>query len=155
MNLVPWSDSVCHRLEKGRIPFAGSDLRGDLQNPSVVGWVRFYDTPAGVLILAEVKGLPRGEEKNRRLAGYEFYIKDGGDTYPCSYLPALYEKEGGAWCSVVTAKLNRFDLFDRELLLCEKTAGKAMGVSVAVGHIVAAETLSRKRSYAGSSIDAS
>lgn len=155
MNLVPWNDSLCHRLEKGRVAFASSDLRGGLQNPNVRGWVRFYDTPAGILILAEVRGLPRGEKKDRRLAGYEFYIKNGGEPYPCSYLPALYEKEGGAWCSVVTAKPNRFDLCDRELLLFEKTPGKAMGVPIAIGRIVAAATASQKRSYAGSSVDAS
>ena len=60
-----------------RRPDALADISGGRENPRLRGTVRFYQTPRGVLVLAEVFGLPdRGTRCERNI--FAFHIHAGG-----------------------------------------------------------------------------
>ena len=60
-----------------RRPDALADISGGRENPQLRGTVRFYQTPRGVLVLAEVFGLPdRGTRCERNI--FAFHIHAGG-----------------------------------------------------------------------------
>lgn len=113
---------LCH----GRRPFAIADIRGSACYPSVIGTVSFYATPAGVLISADLSGLPQTTKKGRgAVFGVCFASREsercGHCPKLCSVLPPLYERNGNAWCSVVTGKLSPSDLIDRRVILRERS----------------------------------
>lgn len=60
-----------------RRPDAQAELSGGPAEPRLGGTVRFYQTPQGVLVLAEVSGLP---DRARRCADrvFAFHIHSGG-----------------------------------------------------------------------------
>ena len=60
-----------------RGPDAQADIFGGEANPRLRGTVRFYQTPQGVLVLAEVSGLP---DTGARCKGsiFAFHIHSGG-----------------------------------------------------------------------------
>ena len=59
-----------------RRPDALADISGSRENPRLRGNVRFYQTPQGVLVLAEVSGLP---DRGRRCEDdiFAFHIHSG------------------------------------------------------------------------------
>ena len=60
-----------------RRPDAQADISGGRENPRLRGSVRFYQTPQGVLVLAEVSGLPdRGCRCEDNI--FAFHIHSGG-----------------------------------------------------------------------------
>ena len=60
-----------------RRPDAQADIAGGRENPRLRGSVRFYQTPQGVLVLAEVSGLPdRGCRCEDDI--FAFHIHSGG-----------------------------------------------------------------------------
>lgn len=121
-------------LCRGRSPFAIARLCGEENDSEVRGEVSFYSTPVGVLIHAHVSGLEEGAETGQTQNTYGLCLcdniqepcyarkKDGsgqrGNGYYsgiCSAMPALYEKSGQAWCSVLTGKISPADLSGRKL----------------------------------------
>lgn len=98
-------------LCRGRIPFAAAELEGCESFPSVGGRIAFFATPAGVVISAELWGLPR----NR--GGVLGFCLEERDRTPCSCLPLLYERGGEAWCTYLTGKLSPYGLSGRPIRL--------------------------------------
>ena len=65
-----------------RRPDAQADISGGRENPRLRGSVRFYQTPQGVLVLAEVSGLPdRGGRCEDNI--FAFHIHSGGSCTGC------------------------------------------------------------------------
>lgn len=60
-----------------RGPDARADIFGGEANPRLRGTVRFYQTPQGVLVLAEVSGLPDTGERCKDSI-FAFHIHSGG-----------------------------------------------------------------------------
>lgn len=60
-----------------RGPDAQADIFGGEANPRLRGTVRFYQTPQGVLVLAEVSGLPDTGERCKDSI-FAFHIHSGG-----------------------------------------------------------------------------
>ena len=121
------SKGLYGHLCQGRRPFAVADMRGGVCYPSVRGQVAFYATPAGVLISADLSGLPGGSGNGCGASVFGVCLESGREnacgSCPrlCSLLPPLYERNGNAWCSVVTAKLAPSDLTDRRVILRQRT----------------------------------
>lgn len=62
---------------RGR-PQAQTSITGSESYPGITGWVRFYQTNEGVIVYAEVNGLPRsGQPCQERIFG--FHIHQGTD----------------------------------------------------------------------------
>ena len=133
-------DHVCW----GRRPFAVAELRGNDGYPSVRGRVWFYATPAGVLISADLSGLPDTAEQNERM-GAAFRVclesEKGRSCHTprlCSLIPPLYGRNGSAWCEVVTGKLSPSDLNDCRVILRTRAerCAQACGSAIATGRVV-------------------
>ena len=59
-----------------RQPQAAADIAGSMDYPGISGTVRFYQTDAGTIVLAEVSGLPRSDDPcHGRVFG--FHIHEG------------------------------------------------------------------------------
>jgi len=162
LSFMEKQEALYHHLGKGRLPFASAELSGGERHPNVRGRIEFYATPAGTLILAEAQGLPGVSGTGRRSAVYEFYVKgqsESAHTYRCPQLPTLYEKEGRAWGSVVTAKLSVSDLHEKRLVLYQKEdVGEAWtdsAVETAVGTVSFAAPIVRRRTPVRSSAEVS
>lgn len=62
---------------RGR-PRAAAGIAGSMNYPDIAGTVRFYQTHAGVIVLAELSGLPQSERPcQERIFG--FHIHEGAD----------------------------------------------------------------------------
>ena len=62
----------------GRRPQARAVVRGSGRYPLIYGEVRFYQTTLGVVVLAEIMGLPDSENPCRAPI-FGFHIHDGGE----------------------------------------------------------------------------
>ena len=110
-------------------PQAMAKIKGSLIYPEIVGEAWFYQTPYGVLVMADVEGLPKQVDecrnpifafhihKGRSCTGnYEDLFADAGMHYnpkncPHPYhagdLPPLFGANGNAFMAVLS---NRFDV---------------------------------------------
>lgn len=112
-----------------RSPEARAEIRGGVDFPNILGFVRFYSTDRGVMVRAEIQGLPTEKDPCRnRIFG--FHIHSGhacegtaedpfadtlGHDNPmnCQHphhagdLPPLFENDGMAVMAVLT---NRFQI---------------------------------------------
>ncbi len=127
------------RLLSGR-PNAIALLRGGPEYPAIEGWVRFYDTPFGCLIAAEVTGLPHHEgECENHFFGFHIHEKgrcaggtpgepfaDTGAHYnphQCWHpqhagdLPPLMEEDGRAFLAVLAGQLTVREVLGRSVVL--------------------------------------
>ncbi|MBQ8780195.1 MAG: superoxide dismutase family protein [Oscillospiraceae bacterium] len=81
-----------------RQPYAAAILRGSAAYPDIHGSVRFYQTPNGVLIAAEVNGLPYSDEAcNHKIFGFHIHEGescDGNMHDPFSGAMSHYDPEG-------------------------------------------------------------
>ncbi len=124
----------------GRRPDAIALLRGGPEYQSIEGWVRFYDTPFGCMVAAEVVGLPHHEgacqnhffgfhiHQNGRCTGgtREEPFADTGTHYnpdQCRHpqhagdLPPLMEENGRAFMAVLAGQLTVRQVLGRSVVL--------------------------------------
>lgn len=124
----------------GRRPFAMARIFGSGDYPDVKGEVYFFATPAGVVVSAEVSGLPYDAEKKCRAEIYGFHIHNAGkctgtaeapfsdagahfDKNDCPHpahsgdLPPLFGNRGYAWCAFLTDRLSPEDLMGRSVII--------------------------------------
>lgn len=107
-------------------------VRGDRKNPLLKGLVRFYQRPGGVLVEAEVSGLP-----NSPGGFFGFHIHDGGscagEGFPATGshydrrpnlhprhagdLPPLLSYGGRAYMAVVTDRFSIRDVIGRTVVI--------------------------------------
>lgn len=137
-------DGEMRRLEAilsllGRRPDAVARIRGSGEYPDLAGWVRFHQLPWGVLVSAEIGGLPYGEDGcGSRVFG--FHIHEGGhctgnetdpfanalthyDPQDCSHphhagdLPPLFGNKGYAFQTVLTDRFRVRDILGRTVII--------------------------------------
>lgn len=117
-------------------PAAVAWVTGNSQEPQISGLVKFYDTPYdGVLVEAEVFGLPNHSEQNST-EFYAMHIHENGD---CSedfihtgnhYDPAgqphpghagdlipLFSNQGYAWCSFYDKRFTIGEILGRSVII--------------------------------------
>lgn len=140
------SDNVYAFLYKERTPFAKACLFGSDEKRNSCGSVSFYTTPLGVLIRAELTGLPKSPFKKKK--AYSFCIRDakqsscqcadlGVKRYLCVSMPTAYEKNGMAECVMVTRRLAPSELVEKSVFVYERACGcpKKPSDAVAFGEI--------------------
>ncbi len=147
-----------------RVPDAAAVLQGGAAYPSIHGLVRFYQTRRGVLVVAEVRGLPAPDEPCQRPV-FGFHIHSGErctgtaddpfadaathyDPNGCPHphhagdLPPLFGNAGTAFLSVLTDRFTVRDILGRTVIIhsqpddfVTQPAGNA-GVKIACGVIL-------------------
>lgn len=60
-----------------RRPAAYAEIMGGMKYPDIRGLVRFYNTPPGVLVTADIEGLPVSDERCEQPV-FAFHIHEGG-----------------------------------------------------------------------------
>lgn len=131
MNIEVKSPEYREILCRGRRPFASAEIVGGEEFPQINGRVDFYLTPLGVLICADINGLPIREESSQRAVAYNFCI-NGDSAQKCNHcrntkascrvMPTVYEKNGSAWCSVLTKKISPSDIMGKTIAVHERSA---------------------------------
>ncbi|MBO5755133.1 MAG: hypothetical protein J6R89_03635 [Clostridia bacterium] len=117
-------------LCRGRRPVARAELHGvGTEGEAVCGTLCFYETPLGLLIFAQVMGLPPGT------CGSKVYRLWEGSPFGGlkRTLPLLYEKDGRAWSAVLTKRLKLNELLNQKIFLCEANSserGAVLGEAV-------------------------
>lgn len=145
-------------------PDAMAALHGSDQHPEINGTVHFYQTSYGVLVVAEVMGLPTFNN----VCGspiFAFHIHEGGtctgnendpfadvgthyNPYDCPHpyhagdLPPLLDADGYAFSAVLTSRFTVEDIIGRTVILhafpddfITQPAGNS-GAKIACGEIV-------------------
>ncbi len=97
-------------LCRGRIPFATAHLTGNGEYPDARGRLSLYATPAGVVVSAELWGLPAG-------AVLRLCLEREGKSCAKTCFPLLYEREGEAWFCDLTEKLSPLGWGDQGVCL--------------------------------------
>lgn len=120
-------------------PDAVAQLRGNSDYPNISGCVRFYQTKCGVLISAEVNGLPKSDEENKQCI-FAFHIHDGscctGTTedpfantmshyntnkqpHPnhAGDLPPLFGNDGYAFQNLLTNRFSVQEILNKTILI--------------------------------------
>ena len=112
--------------------YAIAHIRGDAEHPELLGYVSFYDHPDGVLVTADIRGLP-----DSNTGFYGFHIHEGGECtgegFPdtgghytpgaerhpghAGDLPPLLGVKGMAYMTVLTGRFELEDLTDRTVVI--------------------------------------
>lgn len=146
-------------------PAAYAVVRGNKNYPDIEGKVDFYDTYGGTVIVASVRGLPKGTEGGGQ-GFHGFHIHAGGacaedgqgefssagghynpenTTHPAHAgdLPPLLNNAGAAWMAVYTGRFYPEDVIGRTIIIHGKAddfhsqpSGDA-GEMIACGEIIA------------------
>ncbi len=135
MNELAAQNDLHSSLCQGRTPFAVAELHGKEKYSSIRGRVDFYSTPAGVLVSAKISGLPSKTGTHCKSAVYGLCLEEYGEHERknekkhikkslSSVMPPLYERDGKAWCSVVTGKLLPSELCKKSVRIWEGTMGE-------------------------------
>lgn len=123
----------------GRRPRAIARLRGSEEYPELCGTVRFYDSPAGVLVVADIKGLPQEESIcEERIFGFHIHegalcsgsendpFADAGGHYNpdrCPHpnhsgdLPPLFSAGGNAFSAFLTNRFKIEEVVGRTIII--------------------------------------
>lgn len=130
------TQAFCHRL--GRRANAWAAIRGGRDHPRLLGCVKFFQTQAGVLVLAEVWGLPSREENPSGIFGFHIHSGKGctgteemefadadGHLNPSASphpehmgdLPPLFAKNGYAWSVFLASRFTIRDILGRTVIL--------------------------------------
>ena len=125
-------------MERAR-PAAKAELKGAPDYPEISGTVKFYQTKPGVIVVAEVYGLPHtqgscnGEifafhihEGNSCTGNSEDPFANAGEHYNphgCEHpehagdLPPLFGNQGYAWSAVLTARFTTDEIIGRTVIV--------------------------------------
>lgn len=141
---------------------AMAEVRGSAAYPEVKGEVRFFQTDAGVLVAADIMGLP---EQNLCGGVFGFHIHEGSDCegdafadtkghynpkdclhpYHAGDLPPLFSNHGSAWMAVLTDRFQAEEIIGRTVVIhfgvddfTSQPAGNS-GRKIACGVIVSCE----------------
>lgn len=118
--------------------FASAQVRGSEAYPNLIGSVTFRQMQSGVLVTAEVRGLPSGGKCDRRIFG--FHIHGGGECsgnssdpfadagahydnadcphpYHAGDLPPLFGNHGYAYMSVFTDRFTVREIIGKTVII--------------------------------------
>lgn len=127
------TQAFCHRLTHRANAWAA--VRGNRENPRLLGTVKFFQTPAGVLVLAEIWGLPETEtgifgfhiHSGRDCSGtaQEEFPLAGGHLNPENQphprhmgdLPPLFARRGYAWTAFLTSRFSIRDILNHVVII--------------------------------------
>ncbi len=118
---------------------AFADIRGSADNPTVKGTVKFYLTTLGVLVVAEITGLPIGQGScDSKILGFHIHengICTGNETDPflnvgthynpnmCPHpyhagdLPPLFDSKGYAFSAFLTDRFTINEIIGKAIII--------------------------------------
>lgn len=123
-------------------PAAYAVVKGNKNYPDIEGKVDFYDTYGGTVIVASVRGLPKGNERGSQgFHGFHIhagsactedgqgeFISAGGHYNPeniahpahAGDLPPLLNNAGAAWMAVYTGRFYPEDVIGHTIIIHER-----------------------------------
>lgn len=122
----------------GRIPQAMASVRGSEQYPSIEGYVWFYQTDLGVLVVADIEGLPSEDACSSPIFAFHIHegencsgtsedpFADAGTHYnpnSCTHpyhagdLPPLFSANGNAFLAVLTDRVELSQILGRTIVI--------------------------------------
>ena len=134
------SSGAYSKLLCGRRPFAKAEIKGSPKYPELLGMVEFFATPAGVVVSAEVSGLPYNKDDVCEPQIYGFHIhragrctgtsespySDAGEHFDidgCPHpahsgdMPPLFGNHGYAWSAHLTDRFSPEDIMGRAVII--------------------------------------
>lgn len=122
-----------------RCPDASAAVKGSDKAPALDGMVSFYQTPGGVLVVADLKGLPDPDTKCSHSI-HALHIHEGGSCTGtpekpfadagthynpdgCSHpqhagdLPPLFSNHGHAWLAVLTDRFTTDEIIGKTVII--------------------------------------
>lgn len=157
-NLINFTDILSY------VPSAVAFVRGDSLHQEINGKVRFYQTPKGVIVVAEISGLPVPEQKCGNDI-FAFHIHSGGSCtgndedafadvgthynptdcphpYHAGDMPPLFSANGTAFLAFLTDRFDVNKIIGKTVILHDspddfstQPSGNA-GKKIACGEIV-------------------
>lgn len=132
MTFEEWKKKITGELQE--LPSAMAEVHGSAAYPALQGEVRFFQTEAGVLVLANVMGLP---EQTACGGVFGFHIHEGSDCggdafadtkghynpkdcphpYHAGDLPPLFSNNGSAWMAVLTDRFQLEEIIGRTVVI--------------------------------------
>lgn len=127
------TQAFCCRLTHRANAWAA--VRGGKENPRLLGSVKFFQTQAGVLVLAEIWGLPESEagffgfhihagrdcvgNGENEFAGAEGHLNPEETPHPehMGDLPPLTAQNGYAWTAFLTSRFTIRDILGRTVII--------------------------------------
>ncbi len=134
-----WATMQAAGILRKQRPTAHAMVAGDEAHPGLRGMVRFYQTPNGVMVAAEVRGLPVTDAPCGQ-AVFGFHIHAGGacsgnaedpfadagthyNPQDCPHpshagdLPPLFGNGGSAWMAVLTARFTVEEIIGKTVII--------------------------------------
>ncbi len=126
------TQAFCHRM--GRRANAWAAVRGGKEYPNLLGCVKFFQTPAGVLVLAEAWGLPKTKtgvfgfhihagqscenEEEKEFGKADGHLNPDGKEHPehMGDLPPLFAQNGYAWMTLLTSRFTIRDILGHTVI---------------------------------------
>lgn len=119
-------------------PQAYAQISGDENYPAIRGDVRFYDTSYGIIVVADISGLPTGNGCNSPI--FAFHIHENGDCtgnmndmlanigmhynpnscphpYHAGDLPPLFGAKGYAFSAFLTNRFIINEIIDKAIII--------------------------------------
>lgn len=130
------TQAFCHRISRRANAWAA--VRGGADYPGLLGSVKFFQTQAGVLVLAEVWGLPVSPESKTGIFGFHIHAgRDCGGNAENEFadadghlnpeeaphpehmgdLPPLFARNGYAWMSFLASRFTIRDILGRTAII--------------------------------------
>lgn len=127
------TQAFCQRLIRPANAWAA--LRGGREYPRLLGTSKFFQTPAGVLVLAEVWGLPQtdtgvfgfhihegdscGGTPEKEFSDAKGHLNPGNLPHPehMGDLPPLFARRGYAWAAFLTSRFTIREILGRTVIL--------------------------------------
>lgn len=132
------NSGIISSIIRDRSPSAYAKISGSNEHKNLNGTVNFYVTPIGVVVSAEINGLPHGAGSGPQIFGFhihEGYSCTGTETDPFSAagahfskvqakhpfhsgdLPPLFGNNGYAWYAVLTDRFSISDIIGRTVIV--------------------------------------
>lgn len=134
-SFAEWKWDFLDELEDA--PSAAAVLRGAALYPDLKGKVRFFQTDAGVIVWADIAGLPK-QDACGGVFGFHIHegMSCGGDDFAetkghfnpsnCAHpyhagdLPPLFSNDGHAWMMVLTNRFRLEEIIGRTVVIHAK-----------------------------------
>lgn len=127
------TQAFCCRLTRPANAWAA--VRGGRENPRLLGTVKFFQTTAGVLVLAEVWGLPETQtgvfgfhihegksctgNRENEFADADGHLNPGEAPHPehMGDMPPLFARHGYAWSAFLNSRFTIRDILGRTVII--------------------------------------
>jgi len=136
-NKIGLTEPMLHRLRNR--PNAVAQMHGSQAYPEIQGTVSFYETRIGVLVVADISGLPKGQNgcevnvfgmhihegnnctgnEKDAFADAKGHFNPDGCPHPqhAGDLPPLFGNSGFAWSAVLSDRFQLIDVLGRAVVI--------------------------------------